>query len=91
MPSTDERKEIQKRCEALKKLLASLGKTTSTLPYLQDISQIIQGAKVCPDNRMDELAEKLRRLLKTLKDTPAADGDAILSAARYEKFLEPGT
>jgi hypothetical protein len=83
---------IRQCCEGLKKLLASLERTTSVFPYLQDVGQIkAAAADDWPDDRMEELAQRLRELLRTLKTTPAADGEAILSGPRHEKFLGSGT
>jgi hypothetical protein len=68
-----------------------LERTTSVLPYLQDVGQIKVAADDWPDDRMAELAERLRKVLKTLKEILAADGAAILSGPRYKEFLEAGT
>jgi hypothetical protein len=93
MPSNKDqkRKAIQKCCEALKQLLVSLEATTSILPHLQDVGQINEAAKNGPDDKLKELAQQLRALLRKLKTIPAGDGDAILSANRHEKFFRTGT
>lgn len=88
---SEERKSIQKCCEALKKLLGSLERSTSVLPYLQDVGRICEASKTWPDDKMMELAEELRALVRTLKATPAGDGQPILSGPRHEEFLGPGT
>jgi hypothetical protein len=87
-----QRKAIQQCCEGLWLLLASLEKTTtSTLPHLQALGEIKKAAKEWPNDRMDELAEQLRRLLGSLKETPASDGFAILSGPRYAQFIGQST
>jgi hypothetical protein len=87
----EQRKAIQQCCEALWRLLASLEKTTSTLPHFQVLGEIKQAAKEWPDDRMSELAERLGQFLKTLKETPAADGFSILSGPRHAQFMRRGT
>jgi hypothetical protein len=82
-----QRKMIQRRCEALKALLDSLKGTMSIDRCLGEVELINGRANRCSDDEIDELGQELANLQGAWKQTPAGDGEAIISPSRHEKFL----
>jgi len=82
-----QRKTIQRRCEALKALLDSLKGTMSIDRCLSEVELINGSANRCSDDELDALSQRLSNLQGSWRQTPAGDGEAIISPSRHEKFL----
>lgn len=82
-----QRKTIQRRCEALKALLDSLKGTMSIDRCINEVELINGSANRCSDDELDGLSQQLSNLQGAWRQTPAGDGEAIISPSRHEKFL----
>ncbi|MHB8410337.1 MAG: hypothetical protein ACYDDI_00140 [Candidatus Acidiferrales bacterium] len=75
-------------CEALKKVLADLPGQCPKSGHLQIIGNIQQNVQNVPEAKLPEVRRELEELIGQLKYLDAGDGEAILSARRWKKFME---
>jgi hypothetical protein len=77
---------VRDACIGLKELLNSLSQTP-TLSHLQDVGSIYFRSQSAPDNELQQVEDELTGLLRRLRAIDAADGEKIISPARFEQFL----
>jgi hypothetical protein len=87
---SDRRQDVVRTCSGLMELLKSLSNTPFH-SYLQEVASISENSQSAPDNKFQELENSLDGLLQRLRVIKAADGNFILSPARFEQFLEQHT
>ena len=77
---------VRDTCIGLKELLNSLSQTP-TLSHLQDVGSIYFRSQSAPDADLQQVEDELTALLARLRAVDAADGEKIISPARFEQFL----